>query len=100
MSSTPSNYVYALLSKTHACENNYPGPPSQSLGVDPADPAVMRKPPRSKDEGIISRRVIGRVIFSASIIVFGTLFLYATALSDMAISARDQTMVRATSLDD
>ncbi|KAH8110450.1 Ca-transporting ATPase [Phellopilus nigrolimitatus] len=68
------------------------GPPSQSLGVDPADPAVMRKPPRKKDEDIISRRVVGRVIFSASVIVFGTLFIYATALSDSLMSNRDQTM--------
>ncbi|KAL5504481.1 PMR1 [Sanghuangporus vaninii] len=68
------------------------GPPSQSLGVDPADPAVMRKPPRKKDEEIINRRVVGRVVFSASVIVFGTLFIYATALSDSRISARDQTM--------
>ncbi|THH09076.1 hypothetical protein EW145_g2268 [Phellinidium pouzarii] len=68
------------------------GPPSQSLGVDPADPAVMRKPPRKKDEDIISRRVVGRVIFSASVIVFGTLFIYATALSDAMMSNRDQTM--------
>ncbi|KAL5531798.1 PMR1 [Sanghuangporus sanghuang] len=68
------------------------GPPSQSLGVDPADPAVMRKPPRKKDEEIINRRVVGRIVFSASVIVFGTLFIYATALSDSRISARDQTM--------
>ena len=74
------------------------GPPSQSLGVDPADPAVMRKPPRKKDEEIINRRVVGRVVFSASVIVFGTLFIYATALSDSRISARDQTMVRISSI--
>lgn len=70
------------------------GPPSQSLGVDPADPAVMRKPPRKRGEDIISRRVLGRVIFSACIIVFGTLFVYATGLSDARMSSRDQTMVR------
>lgn len=70
------------------------GPPSQSLGVDPVDPAVMRKPPRSKDEPIISRRLLGRVLFSASIIVFGTLFIYAYALNDARMSRRDQTMVR------
>lgn len=68
------------------------GPPSQSLGVDPADAAVMRKPPRRRDEDIISRRVVGRVIFSASVIVFGTLFIYATALGDSRMSSRDQTM--------
>ncbi|KAF8598978.1 calcium-transporting P [Ceratobasidium sp. AG-I] len=68
------------------------GPPSQSLGVDPVDRAVMRRPPRRKDEPIISPRLIGRVLFSASIIVFGTLFVYAHELSDGSMSRRDQTM--------
>jgi len=68
------------------------GPPSQSLGVDPVDPAVMRKPPRKKDEPIISRRLIYRVLFSASMIVIGTLFIYSYALSDDNMSRREQTM--------
>lgn len=75
-------YTYILL-----------GPPSQSLGVDPVDPVVMRKPPRNKEEPIISRRLITRVLFSASIIVLGTLFIYAYALNDARMSRRDQTMV-------
>jgi Ca2+-transporting ATPase len=55
----------------------------------------MRKPPRKKDEPIISRRIQARVIFSASIIVLGTLFVYYFALSDdNIISRHDQTMVR------
>lgn len=69
------------------------GPPSQSLGVDPVDPAVMRKPPRKKDAPIISRRLLYRVLFSASIIVIGTLFIYMYALSDEHMSRREQTMV-------
>ncbi|KAG8699087.1 High affinity Ca2+/Mn2+ P-type ATPase-like protein [Ceratobasidium sp. 395] len=68
------------------------GPPSQSLGVDPVDRAVMKRPPRRKDEPIITQRLIGRVLFSASIIVFGTLFIYAHELSDGSMSRRDQTM--------
>ncbi|KAH9174469.1 calcium-transporting ATPase [Lactarius sanguifluus] len=69
------------------------GPPSQSLGVDPIDHDVMRKPPRKKDEPIISRRILSRVTFSASIIVVGTLFVYYFALSDdQRMSRRDQTM--------
>ena len=71
------------------------GPPSQSLGVDPVDHAVMRKPPRKKDEPIISRRILMRVLFSATVIVAGTLFIYYFALSDdHNMSRRDQTMVR------
>ncbi|KAN0125537.1 P-type ATPase [Russula decolorans] len=68
------------------------GPPSQSLGVDPVDHAVMRKPPRKKDEPIIDRRIRFRVLFSATIIVVGTLFIYYFALSDDQMSRRDQTM--------
>ena len=54
----------------------------------------MRKPPRKKDEPIISRRILYRVAFSASVIVVGTLFIYYFALSDdHHMSRRDQTMV-------
>lgn len=73
------------------------GPPSQSLGVDPVDPTVMRRPPRRKDAPIISRRLLYRVIFSASIIVVETLFIYIYALSDDRMSRREQTMVRGSS---
>lgn len=69
------------------------GPPSQSLGVDPPDPAVMRKPPRSKDASILTPRIYSRVLFSASMIVLGTLFVYIHELSDGSMSGRDQTMV-------
>ncbi|KAF8685752.1 Ca-transporting ATPase [Rhizoctonia solani] len=68
------------------------GPPSQSLGVDPVDRAVMKRPPRRKDEPIITQRIVGRVLFSASIIVLGIMFVYAHELSDGSMSRRDQTM--------
>ncbi|KAI0264186.1 hypothetical protein BC834DRAFT_924730 [Gloeopeniophorella convolvens] len=68
------------------------GPPSQSLGVDPVDRAVMRRPPRRKDDPIITRRILARVVFSASLIVAGTLFIYFFALSDEHMSRREQTM--------
>ncbi|EJT97022.1 calcium-transporting P [Dacryopinax primogenitus] len=68
------------------------GPPSQSLGVDPVDKAVMKKPPRAKDAPIITRRLLARVLFSASMIVLGTLFVYMHELSDGRMSKRDQTM--------
>ena len=72
-----------------------PGPPSQSLGVDPVDRDVMRKPPRRKDDLIINTRIRLRVLFSAIVIVAGTLFIYYFALSDdNNMSRRDQTMVR------
>ncbi|KAH0588507.1 hypothetical protein H2248_004338 [Termitomyces sp. 'cryptogamus'] len=68
------------------------GPPSQSLGVDPVDPAIMRRPPRKKNAPIITKRLLLRVLFSASIIVIGTLFVYVFALDDDHMSRREQTM--------
>nr|AFX00736.1 calcium transporting ATPase [Ganoderma lucidum] len=69
------------------------GPPSQSLGVDPVDPQVMRRPPRRKDAPIISQRLVYRVLFSASMIVVGTLFIYIYALADdQGMTRREQTM--------
>jgi len=70
------------------------GPPSQSLGVDPVDPSIMKKPPRKKNASIITQRLLYRVLFSASIIVIGTLFVYIYAL-DEDLSKREQTMVSA-----
>ncbi len=70
------------------------GPPSQSLGVDPVNPAVMRRPPRDKNEPIISLKLVYRVLFSASMIIAGTLWIFAYTLSDDSMSQRDQTMVR------
>ena len=69
------------------------GPPSQSLGVDPVDPAVMRRPPRKKDAPVITQKLLWRVLFSASIIVIGTLFVYMFVLKDNDMSKREQTMV-------
>ncbi|KAF9047497.1 Ca-transporting ATPase [Panaeolus papilionaceus] len=68
------------------------GPPSQSLGVDPVDPAIMRRPPRKKNASIITKHLLLRVLFSASIIVVGTLFVYVFALHDQDMSRREQTM--------
>ncbi|THV06634.1 Ca-transporting ATPase [Dendrothele bispora CBS 962.96] len=67
------------------------GPPSQSLGVDPVDPSIMKKPPRKKNASIITQRLLYRVLFSASMIVIGTLFVYVYAL-DEGMSKREQTM--------
>ncbi|TRM56861.1 hypothetical protein BD626DRAFT_413004 [Schizophyllum amplum] len=68
------------------------GPPSQSLGVDPVDPAVMRKPPRKKDAAIITQRLMYRILFSASLIITGVMLVYLWALEDAGLSRREQTM--------
>ena len=52
------------------------GPPSQSLGVDPAHENVMNRPPRRKDASVLSKAVHYRVIFSAALMLVGTSFVY------------------------
>lgn len=69
------------------------GPPAQSLGVEPVDRDVMKNPPRSRNDPIITRALIQNVIVSASIIVLGTLFVFwREASTDYIITARDTTM--------
>lgn len=69
------------------------GPPAQSLGVEPVDPAVMSRPPRSKRARVLTRALIQRVLQSASIIMVGTLLTYVHEMStDNKVTARDTTM--------
>ncbi|KAF9733396.1 hypothetical protein PMIN06_010843 [Paraphaeosphaeria minitans] len=69
------------------------GPPAQSLGVEPVDPAVMSRPPRPRHARVLTRALIQRVLQSASIIMLGTLFTYYREMSDDGeITARDTTM--------
>ncbi len=69
------------------------GPPAQSLGVEPVDPAVMTRPPRSRAARVLTRPVIQRVLMSASIIVTGTMIIYIREMTlDGIVTARDTTM--------
>jgi len=68
------------------------GPPSQSLGVDPVNRDIMRRPPRPKDAPILHRRLMRRILFSASIIIVGVLFVLAREMGDGTTTQRDQTM--------
>ncbi|OAL52100.1 calcium-transporting P [Pyrenochaeta sp. DS3sAY3a] len=69
------------------------GPPAQSLGVEPVDPAVMALPPRPRHARVLTRPLIQRVLQSASIIMFGTLTTYYREMSDdNEVTARDTTM--------
>ncbi|KAF8250763.1 calcium-transporting P [Wilcoxina mikolae CBS 423.85] len=69
------------------------GPPAQSLGVEPVDPIVMTRPPRSRDAQILTRSVIRRILISAAIIVVGTMFIYVKEMAaDGIVTARDTTM--------
>jgi len=69
------------------------GPPAQSLGVEPVDPAIMSRPPRSRTARVLTRALIQRVLTSASIIMLGTLIIYIREMSiDNIVNARDTTM--------
>ena len=69
------------------------GPPAQSLGVEPVDPAIMNRPPRSKTARVLTMPLVRRVLTSAAIIMSGTLSIYFQEMSDnQSITARDTTM--------
>ena len=69
------------------------GPPAQSLGVEPVDPAIMSRPPRSRNARALTRPLIQRVLTSATVIMFGTLMVYAKEMAeDNTVTARDTTM--------
>ena len=72
---------------------------AQSLGVESADPALMRKPPRDKNQPILSSEVVQKVFFSSIIIVFGTLYTFVQSLEDGAASSRCRTKVFLINLD-
>ncbi|GAD99247.1 calcium/mangenease P-type ATPase, putative [Paecilomyces variotii No. 5] len=58
------------------------GPPAQSLGVEPVDPAVMSRPPRPKTARVLTRPLIQRVLTSAFMIMVGTLAIYVYEMGD------------------
>ncbi|KAL2358592.1 calcium-transporting P-type ATPase-like protein [Cryomyces antarcticus] len=69
------------------------GPPAQSLGVEPVDPAVMTRPPRSKHARVLTPSLLRRVLQSATIIMVGTLMTYVREMAaDGVVTARDTTM--------
>uniref|UniRef100_A0A671Q9B9 P-type Ca(2+) transporter n=1 Tax=Sinocyclocheilus anshuiensis TaxID=1608454 RepID=A0A671Q9B9_9TELE len=68
------------------------GPPAQSLGVEPVDLDVIRKPPRNVRDSIITRSLIVKILVSSFIIVCGTLFVFWRELRDNEITPRDTTM--------
>ena len=58
------------------------GPPAQSLGVEPVDPSIMNRPPRSKTARVLTRPLIQRVLTSASLIMLGTLAIYVYEMGE------------------
>ena len=69
------------------------GPPAQSLGVEPVDPAIMNRPPRPRNARVLTQALIQRVLTSATIIMLGTMMIYVREMAmDHTVNARDTTM--------
>ncbi len=56
------------------------GPPALALGVDPADPRLMKKPPRPREEGVITRSMWAGNLFTGVIMAIGALFILDASL--------------------
>uniref|UniRef100_A0A1I8HDG5 P-type Ca(2+) transporter n=1 Tax=Macrostomum lignano TaxID=282301 RepID=A0A1I8HDG5_9PLAT len=68
------------------------GPPAQSLGVEPLDPDLRKKPPRRPSDSVLPMELLLGVLRSALIIVAGTLFVFHREMSDNKVTPRDTTM--------
>lgn len=67
------------------------GPPAQSLGVEPVDLEVMSKPPRKRNDNVLTMAVIKRVLQSSFFVIIGTMYVYVREMGD-SITRRDTTM--------
>jgi P-type Ca2+ transporter type 2C len=56
------------------------GAPALALGVDPADPGLMNEPPRSKNEGVITRSMWLGIFIVGIVMAMGTLFVLDASL--------------------
>jgi Ca2+-transporting ATPase len=56
------------------------GAPALALGLDPADPDVMERQPRSQESGVITRQMWTGVVFVGLIMAAGTLLVLDSAL--------------------
>ena len=68
------------------------GPPAQSLGLEPVDHTVLKKPPRKLKEPILTRSLLINVLISAFIITSGTMWVLRSTMEDGKVTARDTTM--------
>ena len=56
------------------------GAPALALGLDPSDPGVMDAPPRSKTEGVITRRMWLGIVLVGVVMAAGTLSILDASL--------------------
>jgi Ca2+-transporting ATPase len=62
------------------------GPLAQSLGVETVDNSVVQRPPRNRNEDILSRQLILRAVTSALLILAGTMYVFFLELNQVATS--------------
>lgn len=69
------------------------GPPAQSLGVEAVDKDVMNRPPRRRNDAVLTKPLVTRVLTQAFIIMAGTMMIYThEMLEDGQVTRRDTTM--------
>ncbi|CCD26138.2 Ca(2+)/Mn(2+)-transporting P-type ATPase PMR1 NDAI_0G03610 [Naumovozyma dairenensis CBS 421] len=69
------------------------GPPAQSLGVEPVDHEVMKRPPRKRSDKILTSSVLKRLVGTATCIILGTVYIFVKEMAeDGVVTARDTTM--------
>jgi P-type Ca2+ transporter type 2C len=56
------------------------GAPALALGIDPAHPAAMQRPPRPRGEGVITGRMWGGIVYVGVIMAAGTLLVLDASL--------------------
>ncbi len=56
------------------------GAPALALGVDPAQPQAMARPPRPRGEGVITARMWAGILYVGAIMAAGTLFVLDASL--------------------
>ncbi len=67
-----------------------------ALAVEPGEPDVMRRPPRGRGAGVLSRRLWERVVLSGVVMTIGTLVLYRWDLSATGSETHARTMALTT----
>lgn len=56
------------------------GAPALALGVDPADPNTMNRPPRPRSEGVLTPRMWAGIFFVGAVMAAGTLLVLDASL--------------------
>ena len=56
------------------------GAPALALGIDPAEPGAMNRPPRPRKEGAITRRMWAGIFFVGAVMAAGTLIVLDASL--------------------